>query len=107
MGVIWTVSFVPRLVPHTSSPSRLQDLYPWEAKFDFEYYTTAHIELTQKLLGPVLIDWEVAKLGEESPTSEDNLVFSSEEDCNASMNGEIGDTLFEDIPRYTDGLGLG
>ncbi|KAH6977592.1 hypothetical protein BKA56DRAFT_464456, partial [Ilyonectria sp. MPI-CAGE-AT-0026] len=77
--------------------------YPREAKFDCQYYTKTHIELAEKLLDPVLIDWEVAKLGEESHFQvRTTFVFSSEEDYNAAMNGEIGATPFEDIPKYTN-----
>ncbi|KAH6999318.1 hypothetical protein EDB80DRAFT_883676 [Ilyonectria destructans] len=79
-------------------------LYPREAKFDFEYYIKTHVELAEKLFGPILVNWKVVKLGgEASPFQvKATFVFSSDDDYNTAMKGTIGAKLLEDIPRYTD-----
>ena len=86
-------------------------LYPNspDAKFDFDYYLTTHMELVRSRLGPMgMIGDEVMKgvgsgaPGEPAPfTTICHLFFNSEEEVHKAFGAHAKEVM-GDIPNYTN-----
>ncbi|QKD56998.1 uncharacterized protein FOBCDRAFT_204029 [Fusarium oxysporum Fo47] len=82
---------------------RLKILYPSEAEFDYEYYTTKHMPMFEQAAGTVLLNWNVVKLvGDNVPFQiQTTFTFSSSEGFDAIMAGPWGEKLFADIKNFS------
>ncbi|KAM5353592.1 hypothetical protein ACJ41O_000242 [Fusarium nematophilum] len=79
-------------------------LYPSEAEFDYEYYTTKHMALFEEAAGSALLDWRVAKIkGDNAPFQVlATFVFSSAEAYVAVMVSSWGEKLYADIKSFSN-----
>ena len=82
---------------------RVAVMYPKPGKFDFDYYSTKHMQLVHKLLDPFgLVETEIDKgIGEAPYIAIGYLVFKDAKDMHDALQAHDPD-LAADVVNFTD-----